>query len=405
MLAAANQDLKDQFHELEALQQKTREMAETDMLTGLKNHGHFQDQLKEEVVHAQQQGKPLSLIMFDLDRFKSVNDDFGHQRGDQVLKAIGRLVREEMRIGRDYAARYGGEEFVIIMAGVDSAAAIEAADKLRAQIRRLAKDLEMPQRYVAASFGVADLPTCASDAGSLISAADAALLFAKRKGRDRVAYFRDLSRTELKEGDLDKLHSRLEGASLQTIRALAEAVDACDQYSAIDAATMSRVAQEMAVRLGMNQEQADALSMAARLHDIGKIGIPGSVLRKTEKLSAEELVLVRQHPEMGQRILEEAKQIQELVAAILYHHERWDGAGYPEHLQGEQIPLMARIVGIMDAYRAMLSDRPYRKALTIDEAVSELRKGAGSQFDPRLVDLFVDLVRQGEVPPELKQVG
>jgi len=143
----------------------------------------------------------------------------------------------------------------------------------------------------------------------------------------------------------------------------------------------------------MEEEQADALALATRLHDIGKIGVPGSILSKKDKLSPEELAAVRQHPEIGQRILEEARQLQDVMTAILYHHERWDGKGYPEKLEGKQIPLMARIVGIMDAYRAIRSDRPYRKALSVKEALAELEKGAGTQFDPRLVELFVHLVR------------
>ncbi len=394
LLAAANEELKDQYSELELLHKQAREMADTDLLTGLRNHAHFQHHLRWEVDRAARQHKPLSLIMLDLDHFKSVNDRCGHQKGDEVLKRVGKLLRTMIHDG-GYTARYGGEEFIVLLPETPGDRAMEAADRLRYGMKQVALDVGLPERMVSSSFGVADLPPCASDADSLLSAADSALLFAKRRGRDRVAYFRDLSGTELVDGDIERLHSRLEGASLQTIRALAEAVDTNDEYDAADASVINRLAKEMAEHLGLDGEHADALVLASKLHDIGKIGVPGSILRKSGSLSPEELAQVQQHPEIGQRILEEARQLQDLITAILYHHERWDGTGYPERLHGNQIPLMARIVGIMDSYRAMTSDRPYRKAMNQDVALAELEKGAGSQFDPKLVELFVRLVREG----------
>jgi diguanylate cyclase (GGDEF)-like protein len=395
MLGETNAELQSQNAELELMHERAREMANTDMLTGLRNHAHFQHHLLTEVERVQEVGIPLSLIMLDLDHFKSVNDEFGHQKGDEVLQRVGKLVRSEVS-GKGYSARYGGEEFAIVLPDATAPMAMEVADNLRRKMKIVEVDVNLPSGFVGGSFGVADLPHCASDAASLISAADSALLFSKRKGRDRVAYFRDLSNTELRNGDLDKLHSRLDGASLQTIRALAEAVDATDQYTEANSSQMAHVAVAIAKRLGMNEEQSDALALATRLHDIGKVGVPGSILRKKEKLSAEELSKVQEHPAIGQRLLREAELLQELISAILYHHERWDGKGYPERLKGEDIPVMARIIGIMDAYRAMLCDRPYRKALQPGQALAELRKGAGTQFDPHLVEIFVELIHDGE---------
>jgi len=394
MLGEATEKLQAQYGELELLHRQAREMAKTDALTGLRNHGHFQQHLHKVTDRLLDEGQPVSLIMIDLDNFKSVNDRFGHQKGDAFLEQMGALLREESQQG-DYAARYGGEEFVIVMPARSGQEAVRAAEGLRKKVKTIADAIDLPPSYVAASFGVADAPACAVDAGSLVAAADSALLFAKRKGRNRVAYFMDLSETELREGDLERLHSRLEGASLQTIRALAEAVDDSDQYQGMDRQRTSAVVSSMARSLGMGAEESGALELAAQLHDIGKIGIPGSVLRKKEKLSAEELSMIHRHPEIGGQILEEARQLQNLIQAILYHHERWDGKGYPEGLKGDDIPQMARIVSILDAYRAMMSDRPYRKALTEHEALAELRTGAGSQFDPRLVEVFIDAIGEG----------
>lgn len=393
MLAEARSELKSQFTELEALQEKTREMADSDPLTGLRNHGHFQKRLQEEAGRAKRYGRPLSLMLLDLDHFKHVNDQFGHQKGDEVLKEVGILLTGEIR-DCDYAARYGGEEFVVLMPEIIGSEAIGMAERLRLKMDKVARNTDLPVHLVGTSIGVADLPVCATDGGSLVSAADSALLFAKRKGRNQVAYFRDLSETDLSDGDLELLNGRLEGVCFQTIRALAEAVDARDQYSSADTAALANLAGAMADRLGMARDQVNALTLATRLHDIGKIGVPDSILGKKERLSPEELSIVRRHPEMGKRILQEAEQIHDLIAAILYHHECWDGNGYPEGLMGDEIPMSARIVGIIDAYRAMCSDRPYRKALNQQQVIAELRKGAGSQFDPGLVEMFVEIVSE-----------
>jgi len=402
MLSNANEELQGQYAELEEHHRRAREMANTDGLTGLRNHGHFQNYLHKEVDRAKRYQNPLALVMIDLDNFKTVNDKFGHQKGDAVLKKVGELLRNEIR-EIDYAARYGGEEFIVVMPEINGVQAVHAADRLRRKFEMLYKEVGLPENQTAASFGVADFPACAADNNSLIAAADSALLFAKRQGRNRVAYFRDLSEAELNTDDLDNLNSRLEGAGFQTIRVLAAAVDAKDQYPE-NKNDVSRFAISIARKLSFKQHQTEALVLAAKLHDIGKIGVPVQILQKPDKLSSEELSLLRQHPQMGERILQEANQIQEMIAAVLYHHERWDGKGYPEGLKGEEIPLMARIIGLLDAYRAMLCDRPYRKALSGEEAIAELEKGAGTQFDPALVKLFVTQLREEEKKPKLRRV-
>lgn len=391
LLKAANVELEGKYQELELLQKKTREAADTDGLTGLRNYGHFRRFLKKSVTKAKRYNKPLSLVLMDLDQFKTINNEFGFMKGDQVLKAVGALLVNELR-EIDYAARYGGEEFVILMPEIVGDEAVGLVDNIRRRLIKVARDTELAEAYLAASFGIADIPDCASDAGNLISAADTALIFARRKEGSRIAYFCDLSETELEHDDLARLSNRLDGASPKTLSALAEAVNVTDRYTGLDTDELSAIAVSLGRDLGMNYEQTDSLVLATKLHDIGKIGVPGSVLRKTDKLSPEELKLVKQHPEIGQKILQEAQQIKDLISAILYHHECWDGEGYPEKLKGEEIPLMARIVGIFDAYRAMRSDRPYRKALSKQQALAELRKGAGTQFDPHLVEQFLDLV-------------
>ncbi len=395
MLGEAHGKLQGQYAELEEHHKKAKEMANTDGLTGLKNHGHFQRYLHHEIDRARRYERPLSLIMIDLDFFKQVNDNFGHQKGDTVLKNVGRILMEECR-DVDYVARYGGEEFVVIMPEITAANAMKAADRLRARIESLYMEVNLPEHQTGASLGVADFPVCATDNTSLIAAADGALLFAKRQGRNRVAYFRDLSDAELSSDDLNNLNSRLEGAGFQTIRVLANAVDVRDQYPEHDINNLSRAATAIARELDFSEDQVEALILATKLHDIGKIGIPKKILQKTDHLLPEELEILRQHPQMGEQILQEANTVKDLITAVLYHHERWDGKGYPEGLHGEEIPLMARIVGILDAYRAMRSDRPYCKALSISTTKDELRKAAGTQFDPALVEMFIQQLTDEE---------
>lgn len=391
MLSKANADLKARNEELESMNRKSREIADTDELTGLRNRGHFLRHLKQEFSKVKRFGQALSLIIVDLDGFKDINDEFGYQRGDEVLQRLAAMLQGAVG-PNDYVARYGKEEFVIVLPGMDGLQATILARKLNSRLHRVAEDCEMDTSFMAAVFGIADYPDCASDSDSLLSAADSALLFARRNADGRVAYFRDLSVTELTETDLERLNSRLGGASLQTLDALAEAFNVNDNYTGENMEDMALIARSLARDLGLNDEQAGALALATRLHDIGKIGVPSSILGKTGKLSPEELALVKQHPEIGQKLLQEAEQIKDLILAILYHHERWDGKGYPERLTGEQIPLMARIVGIFDAYRAMRCDRPYRKALSKEQALTELRRGAGTQFDPGVVEQFLDLL-------------
>lgn len=204
LLAEANAKLQSQYAELEVLHRQAKEMANTDMLTNLRNHGHFQQHLKREVAKAKRYGRPLSLLMMDLDHFKQVNDRFGHQKGDVVLQYVGKLLDVEVR-DVDYTARYGGEEFVVIMPETTGMKAVEMAERLRLKMDQVAKGVDLPKPYVGASFGVADLPVCATDGGNLITAADSALLCAKKNGRNQVIYFRDLSEADLAKNKQSRL--------------------------------------------------------------------------------------------------------------------------------------------------------------------------------------------------------
>lgn len=394
LVSQANSELRLSYAELEQLQAETQRMAETDALTGLYNYGHFNDYLRREVATTRRFGRVLSLLMLDFVNFKKINENYGYRKGDEVLGKLSELLRSSCD-DNGYIARYGNDEFVIVLKAADAGSAMTFARTLLRDFSAAAST-GIPGEELRLNIGIADYPDCASDSQSLIAAADTALFLSRNKADSSIAYFCDLSDTTLAADDIQRLQYRLRGAGMATLKALARAVDASDCYVDAGGRSLSDLAVRLAGRLNMDEDEVELLVLATSIHDIGKIGIPVDVLTKTDRLSSAEVDMVKRHPEIGQDILREARQIQELVLAILYHHERWDGNGYPEGLEGNRIPQLARIVGIFDAYRAMRSDRPYRKALGMDQAIAELREGAGTQFDPGLVELFVANLAPGK---------
>ncbi len=387
---------------LQELSAQLTVQADTDGLTGLFNHRHFHNYLEKELMIATRYERSVGLIMMDLDFFKSVNDRFGHQVGDKVLRNVARVFEDILR-DADYAARYGGEEFVVIMPETDSEGAALVAERLREATEALEIDLgkahtESPR--VTVSCGVADFPGCADGSESLIAAADSALLFAKGKGRNRVHSFREISGSVFHEGDLERLVSRLQHASLPTIQALVAAVDNDDEYAHSHGRNLSRLAKKFGSVLEIEESSILALMLAAEVHDVGKVVIPERVLAKPDALSETEIEAIRAHPAASAKIVESAAEMEALLAAVLHHHENWDGSGYPTGMSGADIPFLARVLRIIDSFEAMVSDRPYRKALTMDEAIIELRGCAGKQFDPELVEDFISKVVMGRPAEE-----
>jgi diguanylate cyclase (GGDEF)-like protein len=361
--------------------------AVTDGLTGLFNHRHFQETLQGEVERAVRYGLVFSLLMMDLDLFKTVNDRLGHPRGDEALRAVAEVMRANARAS-DFVARYGGEEFVMILPGTPAGQASVLAERIAQGVRDIRLAVPHPPP-LSVSIGVADFPACGRDRESLISAADAALLFAKRSGRDMVADFSRISLVELDQTDLEGLAFRLEKADIETLETLAAAIDMRDAFAGGRAVGVVHAAGLVADELHLDETQRDVLRVAALVYDIGKVGIPVEVLNRRGALTAVEQATIRRHPEIGMRLLESTMHLHALAPVILHHHERWDGQGYPDGLQGETIPFAARVIAVCDAWQAMVSDRPYRQALSPEQAIAELRAGAGSQFDPQLVEAFI----------------
>jgi diguanylate cyclase (GGDEF)-like protein/putative nucleotidyltransferase with HDIG domain len=360
--------------------------ARTDPLTKLSNRRGFRELLDLELARARRSETRLTVVAGDLDHFKEVNDRSGHQVGDAVLKRVARLLEHGKR-KLDAVARVGGEEFALALPDTDEHGAFTMVERLRCQLRdEFARDIAP----VTISFGLASYPEHGETAASLLRAADEALYAAKGSGRNRTVLHSAAMRDSLRQaGTRDIAAERFVAVVLD----LAEAVDLRFSGSARHSETVGRYAEMMARELGFSEQRTGRVRLAGLLHDIGKVGVPDSVLRKPGRLDHNEFELIRRHPELGAQILEHPS-LADVREWVRTHHERPDGHGYPLGLSGEQIALEARIVAVADAYEAMTSDRSYRSAMSHSDAREELERCAGSQFDERVVRALIALLER-----------
>jgi diguanylate cyclase (GGDEF)-like protein len=371
-------------------------LALTDPLTGLGNHRHFHERLQRELSVAQESGEPLTLCFMDVDDFKTVNDRFGHPAGDRVLSQIAARLRQG---GESF--RLGGDEFAVLLPRHDEPTALAAAHSIVARIAAI--DLGTEMDPITVSAGVATFPDHGGERDELIRLADNALYWAKEHGKNRVR----VSRTDVVElSDLKRLAiGRDRAARFRAAASLARAVDTRDAYTGGHSQRVAQFAGRIAERLGASKEEIELTRLAGSLHDLGKLAIPEEILRKPGSLSAAERVVLERHPQIGFRMLE-GLGVEPVADWVLHHHERWDGSGYPNRLSGDTIPLGARIIFVADAYDAMTSERVYRRPLTREQAISELRNCSGTQFDPAVVSVFVDeLARELELGQTDAAVG
>ncbi|HET8607643.1 MAG TPA: diguanylate cyclase [Gaiellaceae bacterium] len=353
-------------------------LALTDPLTGLGNHRHFHERLQRELSLAQEHQQSLTLCFIDVDDFKRINDRFGHPAGDQVLSQIATRLRQG---GEGF--RLGGDEFAILLPKHDEPTALSAAHSI---VNRIAAIDIGEMGPITVSAGVATFPDHGGERDELIRLADNALYWAKEHGKNRVR----VSRADVVElSDLKRLAiGRDRAARFRAAASLARAVDTRDAYTGSHSQRVAMLAGRIAERLGVSPEQVELARLAGSLHDLGKLAIPEEILRKPGALSDPERVVLERHPQIGFRMLESLG-VDPIAQWVLHHHERWDGTGYPDRLAGEEIPIGARIIFVADAYDAMTSDRVYRRSLTREDAIAELERCAGSQFDPTIVSLFV----------------
>ena len=367
---------------VERLIARLADAAQRDPLTELLNRRGLEELLDVERERAVRTDRPVSMLVGDLDGFKEVNDRFGHVAGDRALQHVGALLETGKR-RIDTAARVGGEEFALVMPDTDEHGAYIVAERLRAEVRDAFQSGDVP---VTISFGIATFPTHGSTMESVLEAADQALYAAKQLGRDRTV----IHSPEV-AGILSGPNGGEPGAEahLATVLTLAEALDIRDTGTAQHSRTVGRYAEMMARELRLDPAVIERVRLAGILHDVGKIGVPDAILGKRGPLTPSEWLEMRKHPEIGARILA-SPYFDDLRVWVLAHHERPDGRGYPFGLAGDDIPVEARILAVADAYEAMTTDRVYRPSLGEEAAREELRRCAGTQFDERVVDAFLN---------------
>ncbi len=375
-------------YRMEALITRLFEAARTDPLTGLGNRTGFREVLDLEVERARRGGGRLAVVLADIDEPRIVDDhEDGQPGGDAILRRIGTVLRSVKRQS-DVAARVGAREFALVLPDTEADGALGFVERLR---EALAGEFAHDPLPVTLSFGVVSQPRHGQTAASLIRAGDEALSAAKLEGGDRAVLHRPELRgiSRQRDGAADIEAERYVGVMLD----LAETVDLRFSGTARHSETVGRYAEMMARELGLPEPRIERVRLAGALHDIGKVGVPDSILHKPAKLSDAEFATIRRHPELGAQILEHPSlaDVREWVAT---HHERPDGRGYPFGLGAGKIALEAQIIAVADAYEAMTSDRAYRSAIGRDAARAELERCAGSQFDPHVVRAFLALLER-----------
>jgi diguanylate cyclase (GGDEF)-like protein/putative nucleotidyltransferase with HDIG domain len=324
----------------------------------------------------------MTVVVGDVDHFKEVNDRSGHHVGDATLQRLARCLQDGKR-QIDQVARVGGEEFALILPDTDDQGAFVIAERLRCDLR---EEFSGDTVAITISFGVAGYPQHGETAASLLRAADEALYAAKESGRNRTMLHSPfLHGQERADGEPRDIEAE---RFIAVMLDLAEAVDLRFSGSARHSETVGRYAEMMARELGLPEQRIGRVRLAGLLHDIGKVGVPDSILSKPAKLTDEEFATIKRHPELGAQILEHTS-FADVRAWVGAHHERPDGRGYPLGLRDEAVPLEARILAVADAYEAMTSDRAYRSSIGQEAARAELKRCAGSQFDPLVVNALL----------------
>ena len=371
---------RSQFRELRALR-----LALTDPLTGLGNNREFRERLRQELAESDERDAPLSVVLLDLDGFKAVNEALGYQGGDRVLTLVGAVLRQT-----GDAFRLGGDDFALLLPATGATAAERAAEAVLERVAGVDS-----QFALSASAGVATHPSPGVDRDELLRAAGAALHWAKEQGMGQARAWRsDAAGPEGADWSTapSEAPSRYRAAA-----GLAKAVDARDAQRGAHSDRVAELAARLATRLGADSATVELTRLTGTLHDLGELAVPEAILSKPGPLTDSERATLERHSRIGSRMLQ-GLGVDSVAVCVRHHHERWDGAGYPDGLAGEQIPLGARIVLVADAFDAMTSDSVHRRRRSTEDALAELRRGAGTQFDPTVVEALIEDVAAGPAP-------
>ena len=388
---------------------RLKKLALKDTLTGLYNHQYLKEVIEAEFYRARRYGLSLSVIMLDIDYFKSINDVYGHDFGDLVLKQFAAYLKKMVR-KYDTVIRYGGEEFIIISPGVDRGKVYILAQRILDAIGLYNFGNKRHLVKLKLSMAVASYPDGGMVRGmDLINSADKILVKVKEAGGSKVFSEYELSPKKgvppdaieptdvmfLKE-KIEKLNRSGKQSLMEFIFAFAKTIELKDHYTGEHVEDTVHYSTELAKRLHLPSEDLENIRKASILHDLGKIGISDKILLKRGKLTKKEFDVIKRHPQIAADIIRPIQFMHDIIPLVLYHHERWDGKGYPAGLRGEEIPVGARIISVADVYQALTSKRPYRKAFSKKEALKIIRKGAGTQFDPNIADIFLEMITKGD---------
>jgi diguanylate cyclase (GGDEF)-like protein/putative nucleotidyltransferase with HDIG domain len=383
----------------------------TDGLTDLPNHRAVIEQLDKEMERARRHTHPFSILFFDVDRFKHINDTYGHAAGDTVLRQVGERAGSVLR-KEDTLGRFGGEEFVVLLVESDLADAEATAERVRVAVAAspvvIAEALESIS--ITVSVGVATYPIDGDEGETLLTAADEAMYIAKRMGRNQVRTVEEARRMHedaelmaLLEKEVQQDAMQREGVTLEHLRetytlkivsSLTSVLERRDEQMRGHAHRVSNLATAIAQQMRLNGKQVFQITMAALLHDVGKVAMPDALLQKTGRLSSSEQALIEEHTALGAQILEANPFSSDLAPVVRYHHEQWDGSGYPEHLVGEHIPLAARIIAVAEAYDGLQRESPYEQYGSAEEALMRTQEQAGRQLDPGIVQSLSQVIAE-----------
>ncbi len=411
-LAAANLGLLIQNSNLS---DRASQKSYVDALTNLYSHRRFHELLSQELLSANKNKTKVSVAIFDINDMGQINREYGHSKGDEVIRTVANKINESIK-KQDIAARYGGDKISVILKDMN-------ADEAKYMAEYLSYSLSCCQvddiGYInKVSVGISTYPDDSTDKEKLLILAEQAVLVSKTRGysngRSTIVsaqdydFWEDVALNSF-ASVLAKRHSQLginfeealveqfqnenilsQNHLIEIVTSLASAIDAKDKYTKDHSSSVSRYSVALAKAINLPDKEVEKIKLGSLLHDIGKIGIPEDVLNKPSKLTEEEFNIIKQHPMIAvQKILEPNPLLHDLIPIVKYHHEQWNGKGYPCGIKGEEIPLSARIVAIADTYHALISNRPYRKGMSFEKACKILEAGAGIQWDKELIRQFI----------------
>lgn len=392
--------------QLESAFDRLATMSRTDELTGLANRRYLEQALGTFYSQSRRYNRSLSLMMIDVDFFKAVNDTGGHQAGDELLKVISQAIRDACRQS-DLPARVGGDEFCVLLPETAATEAVVVAERIRLSVEKEIFKIKTLEMNVTASIGITDLNASEIDsADAMLAIADEALYMAKKLGRNKVVQAHDVSElnreAELKESDkvetlsrkLAGLDNKFKEAIIHGLEELVQVLAERDANMADHSYKVQHYAGIIATEMELPSRVVKRIEIAAMLHDIGMSALPDDVLLCPGTLTDEQMLIMRRHPLLGVRIMEGMEFLEQEIPAVRYHHENYDGSGYPEGIAGATIPLTARILAVADAFDAMVTPRTFRKAKGFDETIKEIARGAGKQFDPVVVEAMLSAARR-----------